>query len=96
VTGRISVTFRRPVPVGEELVVTGAVTKETRRAIETHGDVRDRSGTVLAEADALFMVMPEDRRRALETRYSRIDEAFAKVKAAVAAEEQKELEHGRT
>jgi len=93
VTGRLSVTFRRPVPIGEELVVSGTVTKETHRAIETHGEVRDAQGSVLAEADALFLVMPEDRRRELERRYSRIDEAFAKVKAAVAAEE---LEHGRT
>ena len=93
VTGRLTVTFRRPVPVGEELVVSGTVTRETHRAIETHGEVRDAQGAVLAEADALFLVMPEDRRKELERRYSRLDEAFAKVKAAVAAEE---LEHGRT
>jgi hypothetical protein len=48
---------------------------------------------VLAQATALFLVMPEDRRKELERRYSRIDEAFAKVKAAVEAEQ---LEHGRT
>jgi uncharacterized protein (TIGR00369 family) len=93
VTGRLNVTFRRPVPVGEELVVSGTVTKETHRAIETHGEVRDAAGNVLAQATALFLVMPEDRRKELERRYSRIDEAFAKVKAAVEAEQ---LEHGRT
>ncbi len=87
VTARIAVTFRRPVAVGEELVVIGTVTKETRRAVETHGEVRSAGGTVLAEADAMFLVMPEDRRRELEKRYARIDEAFAKVKAAVEAEE---------
>jgi acyl-CoA thioesterase FadM len=100
VTGRITVTFRRPVPVGVELVVTGGVTKETRRAIETHGEVRDAAGALFAEADALFLVMPEDQRRELERRYSRIDEAFAKVRAAVDAEEaQREhtkQEHVRT
>ena len=95
VTGRITVTFRKPVPVGEPLVVSGEVTKETRRAIETHGTVRDAAGTVLAEADALFLVMPDERRRELERRYSRTDEAFARVRAAVEAEE-KQLEHGRT
>jgi len=95
VTSRIAVTFRRPMMVGDNLVVTGTVTKETHRAIETHGEVRDASGILLAEADATFLVMPEDRRRELERRYSRIDEAFAKVREAVAAEE-KVLEHGRT
>ncbi len=95
VTGRISVTFRRPVPVGEPLVVSGEVTKETRRAIETRGEIRDATGALLAEASALFLVMPDERRRELERRYSRTDEAFARVRAAVEAEE-KQLEHGRT
>ena len=87
VTARITVTFRQPVNVGDELVVSGLVTKETRRAIETHGEVRDEAGALLAESDATFLVMPEERRKELERRYSRIDEAFAKVRAAVEEEE---------
>jgi len=87
VTARITVTFRQPVNVGDELVISGTVTKETRRAIETHGEVRDAAGTLLAESDATFLVMPEERRKELERRYSRIDEAFAKVRAAVELEE---------
>ena len=93
VTARITVTFRQPVPVDGELVVTGTVTKEGHRSVETHGEVRGADGTLLAEADAMFLVMPEERRRELEKRYARIDEAFAKVKAAVGAEER---EHART
>jgi uncharacterized protein (TIGR00369 family) len=96
VTGKLAVTFRKPVPVGEELAVTGIVTKATRRAIETHGEVRDATGALLAEADALFLVMPEQQRRELETRYSRTDEAFARVKAAVEAEEAEQRENART
>lgn len=87
VTARIAVTFRGPVRVGDELVVTGQVTKEGRRAIQTHGEMRDTAGALLAEADATFLLMPEERRRELERRYSRIDEAFAKVKEAVTEEE---------
>ena len=87
VTARITVTFRQPVEVGGELAVTGTVLKQNRRAVETHGEVRDARGALLAEADATFLVMPEERRRELERRYSRIDEAFAKVKAAVDEEE---------
>jgi uncharacterized protein (TIGR00369 family) len=95
VTGRISVTFRRPIPVGESVTVTGEVASRGSRAIETKGDIRDGEGVVLAEATATFFVMPEERRRELERRYSRIDDAFAKVRAAVDAEEM-EAEHGRT
>ena len=87
VTARITVTFRQPVEVDTALVITGTVTKESRRAVQTHGEVRDASGALLAEADATFLVMPEERRKELERRYSRIDEAFAKVKAAVDEEE---------
>jgi hypothetical protein len=48
----------------------------------------------MAEAEATFLLMPDERRRELERRYSRIDETFARVRAAVAAEEA--MEHGRT
>src|SRR5213594_3383913 len=84
VTARINVSFRLPVPVGEEIRVVGEVT-------------RDRDGEMLAEADAIFLRMPEERRRELERRYSKTDEAFARVRAAVEAEESAPLvEHGRT
>ncbi len=87
VTAKLAVTFKRPVPVGEELVVTGDVVRDRGRALETKGTVaRAADGEVLAMATALFLRMPEDRRRALEQRYSRTDEAFARVRAAVAAE----------
>ena len=55
-------------------------------------DVRD--GAVLAEADATFLVMHEERRRELERRYSGTDEAFERVRAAV--EREAAGEHART
>ena len=96
VTGKLTVTFRKPVAVGEELTVTGRITKGTRRAIYAHAELRGAQETLLAEADALFLVMPEERRRELERRYARSDEAFARIKAAVEQEEHKEREHSRT
>ena len=97
VTGKLSVSFRRPVPVGEPLIVSAEVKKQTPRAVEIHGEVADSTGALLADADGLFLVMPEDRRRELERRYSRIDEAFERVREAVAEEEKQERrEHMRT
>ena len=87
VTARLAVSFRRPVPVGEPLTVRAEVKKETRRAVGIHGELLDRAGTLLADADGTFVVMPEQRRRELERRYSRIDEAFTSVREAVAQEE---------
>ena len=93
VTGRINVTFRKPFAVGQQVTVIGEVASRGSRAIETKGEIRDADGAILTEATATFFLMPEERRRELEQRYSRIDEAFAKVQAAVRAEE---MEHGRT
>ena len=91
VTARINVTFRQPVRVGEELRVVGEVARKRSRAIETHGTVtRASDDMVLAEADATFLVMPEDRRRELERRYTGTDEAFARVRDAV---EREQTEH---
>jgi len=95
VTARLTVTFRQPASVGERLRVVGEVVRERSRSIETHGAVtRASDGAVVAEADATFLLMPDERRRELERRYSRTDETFARVRAAVAAEEA--MEHGRT
>lgn len=98
VTAKLDVTFKRPALVGEELVVTGELIRERGRTIETRGTVaRASDGEVLAEASALFMRMPDERRAELEKRYSRTDEAFARVRAAVAAEARaSEKEHART
>jgi uncharacterized protein (TIGR00369 family) len=96
VTAKIEVTFKRPVPVGEELIVTGVVARDRGRTIETSGTVaRASDGAVLAEAAAVFMKMPDDRRAELEKRYSRTAETFARVRDAVAAEAQQK-EHART
>ncbi len=89
VTAKLSVTYRRPVPVGEELLVAAEVVRDRGRAIEIHGTIaRAAGGEVLAEADAMYMRMPDERRRALEQRYSAAVGAFERVKAAVAAEEE--------
>jgi uncharacterized protein (TIGR00369 family) len=96
VTAKISVNFRQPVPIGEDLRVIGEIARDRGRLIETHGTVaRAKDGTVLAEAEATFLRMPEDRRRALELRYAGTDGAFARVKAAV-LDEERAREHGRT
>ena len=96
VTARLNVTFRLPVPVGEELRVVGEVVRERSRSIETRGTVsRASDGALLAEADAVFLLMPDHKKRELERRYSQTGEAFARVRAAVAAEE-RSREHGRT
>ncbi len=93
VTARLALSFKRPVPVGEELRVVGEVVRDRGRAIETRGTVsRASDGQVLAEAEALFLKMPEKRRRELEQRYAGAVDAFARVREAVS----QEARHPRT
>ena len=96
VTARLNVTFRQPALVGDRLRIVGDVVRERSRSIETHGVVsRASDGAILADAEAVFLLMPDERRRELERKYSRTDETFARVRAAVDAEE-RVREHGRT
>src|SRR2546430_12739910 len=96
VTAKISVSFRQPVPIGEDLRVVGEIARDRGRVSGTHGTVaRADDGTVLAEADATFLRMPDGRRRELEQRYAGTERAFARVKAAVENEE-RAGQHGRT
>jgi uncharacterized protein (TIGR00369 family) len=106
VTAKLDVTYRRPVPVGEELCVVGELVRDRGRAIELHGTLtRASDGEILAEADGLFLRMPDERRRELEDRYSGASGAFDRIRSAVAREEAgtalggrggTKPEHGRT
>ncbi len=55
VTGRLTVRFKRPLMVGEKVIVTGRITKESGRAIEAEASAVREDGTVVAEAEGLLM-----------------------------------------
>ena len=96
VTTRIAVTFRRPIALGDEVRVVGEIFRDRGRVIEAHGEVRRAlEAELLAEADATFLRMNEEDRRRYERIYAATDDAFARVRAAVAQEERTK-EHGRT
>ena len=59
VTGRMTIEFRRPVPIGRPVNVRAHVVRDRSRAVETYGDVRDQDGALLASATALFVRAPE-------------------------------------
>jgi acyl-coenzyme A thioesterase PaaI-like protein len=55
VTGRLTVRFKKPLMVGERIVVTGRLVKETGRAIEASAVAVKDDGVVVAEAEALLV-----------------------------------------
>ncbi len=57
VTARISVRFRKPVPINRELQAVASVRASRGRRIEVSAELRDGS-EVLAEADGTFLHVP--------------------------------------
>jgi acyl-coenzyme A thioesterase PaaI-like protein len=69
-TARLTVSFKRPVPLGRPIHVEGWITESRRRVITTAGRmVAGGSGEVLATAEALYVAATDDRKRELKERY---------------------------
>ncbi len=69
VTARMSLEFKRPVPIGRPIRGEGRVTSVRRRLVETEGILTDEDGNVLARAEATFVGAPEDRKAELKAKY---------------------------
>lgn len=55
VTGKLTVRFKKPLLVGEKIVVTGRVLKESGRTVEAKAIAVKEDGTVVAEAEGLLV-----------------------------------------
>ena len=70
VTARMTVEFRRPVPVGRALRAEGTVTTATRRLFRTEGRILDaKTGEVLAASEGTYVAAPPERLAELKARY---------------------------
>ena len=56
VTAKSEIRFRRPVPIGEPLTITGSITRKTRKFIWTKATIRRKDGMLAAEATAIMVV----------------------------------------
>ena len=68
-TARMEVKYRRPLPLGEELLVSAEVTRDRGRRLEAEAEVRTASGEVLAQAFGLFLRAPAERARELDASF---------------------------
>jgi acyl-coenzyme A thioesterase PaaI-like protein len=70
VTGKLSVSFRKPVVVGEATRATARITDERGRKLQLTAELRRTSdGELLAEAEAVFVKVPQDRAEEWQNRY---------------------------
>lgn len=55
VTGELRVRFRQAMKVGEEVHIIGCVKKRRSKLLLTEGKIRDKTGQIVALAEAKFM-----------------------------------------
>jgi uncharacterized protein (TIGR00369 family) len=60
VTVELTVKFRKPVPLDDEVRVFGRITRDSSRLFEGTGEVVLRDGSVAAEARGKYLKMPLD------------------------------------
>ena len=76
VTARMSITFRKPVPLGVPIRADGWIARQRRRIIDTEARLVDaRDGTELATATGVYVAADEARKRELRERDRLVDEA---------------------
>lgn len=69
-TAKLETKYRKPVEVGKPVRLIGQVVKDRGRVIELHGEIRAESDdTLLAEASATFMRVPDSQAEAWNDRY---------------------------
>ena len=69
-TARLSVEFKRPVPLERTIRGEGWVVETRRRVIRAEGRILDpATGQLLATADATYVAAPDDRKQELKERY---------------------------
>lgn len=70
VTAKLDVSFRKPVAIGEPTRALARVTSESGRRVQLVAELRRESDRrLLAEANAVFVKVPEDQARAWQDRY---------------------------
>ncbi len=70
VTARMTVTFKAPVVVGTKVHGEGRLVESSRRVFRTAAALTDAAGTLLATAEGTYVAAPEERKRALRSRYA--------------------------
>jgi len=69
VTARMTVEYKRPIPIGQPIRAEGWVVRTRRRLVDAAAQVTDRDGGILATAEAVYLAADPTRKRELQERY---------------------------
>jgi uncharacterized protein (TIGR00369 family) len=67
VTSQLSIRYRKPVPVGQPIRVVGRAGPRQGRVSKATGEIVNQEGTVLAEAEAVMVDIPESNVAEMDT-----------------------------
>jgi len=59
-TARLSIRYRKPVPIGQPLLLKGHAREEKGRVSIAVGEIYDKNGNILAEAEVVLSEIPLD------------------------------------
>ncbi len=60
-TARMQTRFRRPLQIGELLIISASLTKKTRKLVEAKAEMQLKDGTPVAESTAtMFILNPRE------------------------------------
>lgn len=66
VTASLEIRYRKPVPVGAELIITGTLKEDKGEIILAASKIEDQNGQILATANAVLVETPPDLAKTLE------------------------------
>jgi uncharacterized protein (TIGR00369 family) len=61
VTSKLDVRYRKPVPINQDLVAKALLVSRRDRVGTAHGEILDAQGTLLAEAEGVYVQIPEEK-----------------------------------
>ncbi|RLC72356.1 MAG: PaaI family thioesterase [Chloroflexi bacterium] len=65
VTAKMEIRYRNPIPIGEPLTVVAELTRVRSRIVEARGELRLSDGRIGAEANAVYVRLPEERKETM-------------------------------
>ena len=66
-TARMQVKYRRPLRLGEEVIVSAETVRDRGRRLEATAQITTLNGEVICEADGLFLRMPESESQKMDS-----------------------------
>ena len=70
VTSKLELRYRKPVPINQDLVAKARRISRKGRVGIAHGEILDSQGTLLAEAEGVYVQIPEEKVKEMDPQRS--------------------------